>query len=340
MRMEPLLDALVLLLSIEQFNTIYLLNRVKNQSRVKSSVNYSSLISVKLVSENVALVSGNQSGFSSNSVCNALGAGVSPIPSVNCPQSPIIRNPIVRIRDCILDIDAILRNENVTLNIDVVHSVNRRKCKINLKSVNMFNQYKSNFNFVHVNSQGILDACHLDELKLLLNANRNISLIALTETWLRSNNTNKSIDIPGYKIIRSDRKSKRGDRNKGGGVAIYVLKNFKTKVVLNSFKDNVQIENIEFLFIEIFTRTSKIVFGVVYRAPRCNAENTRKFFDLINSQFVHEQNVLIAGDFNINLLNNSNVASVINSNFALNFSLVNDKCPTHWWPGKLPYRAR
>lgn len=69
-------------------HNLVLLNRVKNQSRVKSSVNYSSLISVKLVSENVTLVSGNQSGFSSNSVCNALGAGVSPIPSVNCPQSP------------------------------------------------------------------------------------------------------------------------------------------------------------------------------------------------------------------------------------------------------------
>lgn len=138
------------------------------------------------------------------------------------------------------------------------------------------------------------------------------------------------------KVIRADRKSKPRDRNKGGGVAMFVLKNLKTKVISNSFKDNAEIENVEFLFIEIYTRTAKIIFGVVYRAPRCNAENTRKLFELINTNFAHEQNVLIAGDFNINLLKNSNTSNVLNFNFALNFELINDKCPTHWWPGKIP----
>lgn len=319
-------------------HNLTLLNRVNSQSRVKSSVCFSSLIVVKIGN---GPVSCDSDSSKQNLVLNDLVCGQPAVDNVSAlgvhsRQVPIIRQPVVCVRDCMLNLDSILANENVALNVNDVHLINRNKCPKKVKSVNVLNQFKGGFSFVSVNVQGILDACHFDELKMLLNGNSNVNSIAIVETWLRSSNTNKSIDIPGYKIIRSDRKSKSGDRNKGGGVAIFVLKNLKTKVILNSSKDNAQIENVEFLFIEIFTRTSKIIFGIVYRAPRCNAENTRKLFDLISATFSHEQNVIICGDFNINLINNSNLASILNTNFALNFDLVNDICPTHWWPGKIP----
>jgi len=321
-------------------HNLTILNRVNKCVRVNSSVNFNSLIVVNTCNSIISCDSDVRNGIIVESTSD-FANNLSPANNVlvtSCvnTQVPLIRQPLIVLDDCMLNLGRILESENVTLNINDVHLVNRSKCKNKINSVNSINRFKGSFNFCHLNAQGLLDACHFDEMKLLLKGNQNLNLIALTETWLRSSNTNKSIDIPGYKIIRADRKSKRGDRNKGGGVAIFVLKNLKTKIILNSSKDNAQIDNAEFLFVEIFTRTAKIVFGVVYRAPRCNAENTRKLFDLIISTVAHEQNVLIAGDFNINFLNNQNIAGVLNSNFALNFKLVNDSCPTHWWPGKLP----
>ena len=93
--------------------------------------------------------------------------------------------------------------------------------------------------------------------------------MAISETWLRSSNTNKSIAIDGFKIIRADRKGSRNDRNKGGGVAIYLNDQFKHKIIFNSAKDNLGFSFIDFLAIEIYTPRSKIIFCVVYRTNKC-----------------------------------------------------------------------
>jgi len=227
-----------------------------------------------------------------------------------------------------------IRNETVQHHVNGNNSIRSVCSNSHLNSIKSFNAFIGNFNFFHVNVQGILDATHLDELKLLCVKSKNVSLVAISETFLRASNTNKSIQIDGFKVIRSDRSARVGDRNKGGGVAIYLKTNLRHKIILNSSKCNNNIVNVEFLFLEIFTRSSKIIFGVVYRAPKCSANDSRAFFDLVTATVSGFKNVIIVGDFNINFLHDKINSSLMN-NFAVMFSLVNDSCPTHYWPGKM-----
>lgn len=196
-------------------------------------------------------------------------------------------------------------------------------------SISFLNAFRNNFNVAHVNCQGILESVHLETLISIQSKCACISAIAVSETWLRSHNTNKSVEIDGFKFIRSDRPGRRGDRNKGGGVGIYLSKNFrKYKIVLQSSKDAHGVVGIEFLAIEVYTKFSKVVLVVAYRA-KCSAEDSRKFFDLISSTFLNERNVIITGDFNINFLKDK-VNSNLMGNFTYNFQLINDDCPTHY----------
>lgn len=160
-------------------HNLTLLNRVNSRRvnrRVIGTVNFSSLVSVNVCND----IDSGDSGFlaeqnSLNVVGEPLVDLVASIPS-EISQVNAIRQPVVSLCDCMVDLETILAAENVTLNINDVHFNHRNKCPNKIKSVNIFNQFRNDFNFVHVNSQGILDACHLDELKSFLNVKQNISL--------------------------------------------------------------------------------------------------------------------------------------------------------------------
>jgi hypothetical protein len=205
----------------------------------------------------------------------------------------------------------------------------------NTVSLAILNNFPKHFNFFHANVQGLLEGSHFDQLKDFICNNNSLSLIAISETFLRQSNTNKSVQIENFKIVRSDRISRTNDHNKGGGVAIYLHKNLKYKIILNSNKDNLNFNFIDFLLLEIFTKTIKIVFGIIYRTNNCSNSDSRNFFDFITNTISSEQNIILTGDFNINFLNDNLNTNLMN-NFAMNFQLINDACPTHHWPGKNP----
>lgn len=79
------------------------------------------------------------------------------------------------------------------------------------------------------------------------------------------------------------------DRNKGGGVTIYMRNNFQAKIILYAPPN------------DDFQRTdSEIVFSVMYRAPNCLAGESRKFYEPFTSSIVIES-VIIVGDFGIGI---------------------------------------
>lgn len=222
-------------------------------------------------------------------------------------------------------------NENISLPC-IRNNICNREISLSLRSINSLSR---NFNFCHSNVQGLLESTHFDQLNRLISKFNSLSVIAIGETFLRSSNTNKSVEINGFKILRADRAGRKNDRNKGGGVAIYLNKNFKHKIILNSSKNNHGFKFVDFLVIEIVSKFSKVIFGVIYRTKDCSNEDSRNFFDLITNTVQRSDNVILAGDFNINFLNDKINRNAMN-NFAYNFSVLNDDCPTHFWPGKNP----
>lgn len=170
-------------------------------------------------------------------------------------------------------------------------------------NIRILNNYPKNINLIYANLQGMLEACHLDEFKIEIMKAKNLDFIAVCETWLRNRiNSNKSVEIPGFKIYRSDRKASNKDKNKGGGVALYVKTGIKTKILTKSSNDN-SIEFADYIFTECISKTGLIVIFIVYRTDKCNTENTFKLFNLKVESLTKYNDIIIVGDFNINILN-------------------------------------
>lgn len=88
------------------------------------------------------------------------------------------------------------------------------------------------------------------------------------------------LKIPGYKSYLRSRD------NRGGGVAIFVKHNIKHEVV------NLELTNVEFEGVKIFSETSKLIIGQVYKSPnkKLNLEELKILFAV--------NNIIVMGDLN------------------------------------------
>lgn len=169
----------------------------------------------------------------------------------------------------------------------------------------------------HFNAQSLNPAnSKFEEIKLILKDSL-LDVVGVSETWLKSYITNKSVEVPGYKIIRHDRPAIRG-----GGVAFYVSKKLKTRVISRS-----EGSDVEYLFMEVVSVMSRVLVGVIYR-PRGSLTSLD---DELSQILPNYDNVILMGDFNLNLLQDSLSTSC--ASFFRNFGLDiihNSLSPTHY----------
>ena len=93
-------------------------------------------------------------------------------------------------------------------------------------------------------------------------ANFSYALIAVSETWFTLKFTDKMAELNGYNLIRNDRCDRRA-----GGVALYVLKNYKYKILALS-KNTALDFFAEYLACEIeLNPKNKLFVAIVYRPP-------------------------------------------------------------------------
>lgn len=179
-------------------------------------------------------------------------------------------------------------------------------------------------NFTHLNIGSILPK--IDELRDIF-VNSNTHIIAVSETWLKSHISNKSVEITGYKLLRADRMFRRG-----GGVALYVSTKLKTRIVSTSFTGVRELFKSNYLFIEITFPDSVILFGVTYKPP---ATDELPILDNILSQLIPKyDDVVLMGDFNENTLSSPPKAQTSRFLQAFNrhsLQLISN-IPTHFYP--------
>lgn len=175
-------------------------------------------------------------------------------------------------------------------------------------------------NIVHVN------ACRLFKKLTYLNgiiSDSNISAVCVSETWFSDNHTNLMVRLGGFKVHRGDR---RLGGKSGGGVAIYVSDQITSKLITKSKADH----KVEFIFIEICASNTNILLGCVYNPP--SNKDLSKLFESIDLNVDKYSNIVISGDFNLNLLKpDSHVSNFLRKLTCLNLSVVNSK-PTHFVP--------
>ena len=127
-----------------------------------------------------------------------------------------------------------------------------------------------------------------------------LSAICLQETWLTADSDCSLLQLNGYNLIHRGRSS-----SAHGGVAIYLQENFQYEIVNTQSDSNIW----DGLFIKISTDSGnlnrKIILGNIYRPPRNTVDNVQTFINELNplmNKLRNYNNVIITGDFNLNLL--------------------------------------
>lgn len=182
---------------------------------------------------------------------------------------------------------------------------------------------EKNLNIAHVNAQSLACISHFDEIYKILNDNKNLHILAISETWLNTNHTLKKYKIPGYKLLRSDR-----TRSSGGGVALYISENLKPK----KLNVNDASSGVEFIFVEITTKFNKMVVSGAYRPPNINYKELDVYFDILSHNTLVYKDVISMGDLNCNMLALNPESIYIKDKLeTINLTLVNS-LPTHFQP--------
>ena len=144
--------------------------------------------------------------------------------------------------------------------------------------------------FTCLNVQSILPKIDIIEAEL---GDRDI--ILLTETWLKNITPNRLVELKNFKEpYRNDR---AGDQV-GGGVMIYVKNN-----IPSTRRQDLEVQTLECLWVEVFVKKTKILFGLFYRPPNSIASH----WDHISYSVEKALNsgidkIIVMGDFNENLL--------------------------------------
>lgn len=152
--------------------------------------------------------------------------------------------------------------------------------------------FKLNDNALHISHvNGGSISANVDKFRRIFE-NSGTHLIAASETWFKSYKSNISISLSGYDLLRNDRVGKRS-----GGVALYVMKGIKTKIIKASHK-----LKSEYLFVELIFPNFKILVAAYYKAPKVDEINA--FNDVLSELTPNYADVILLGDFNENLLCN------------------------------------
>lgn len=158
---------------------------------------------------------------------------------------------------------------------------------------------------LHVNVRSILTNDKFEEFQTFLHStDKHWSIICVSETWLDPF-TEQYRQLAGYTAIFSSRQHRTG-----GGVCIYVCNeciSSTSRLVLNN------IEGVEMAFTECTTQFNKFIVGVVYRPPgTCPSKFIDEMAEILLQIGITSTSVVIAGDFNFDLLRFSQDSSVEN----------------------------
>lgn len=178
--------------------------------------------------------------------------------------------------------------------------------------IKVISKQRKGLNICHINAQSLTHK--IDEFRYLFE-DSGADIVCVSETWFSSAITDSLIAVADFNLFRNDRSSH------GGGVAIYIKKNISCKLLRKSNTD----EKVEYIFIEVAISSRKLLIGTVYRPNRTIPYDL--FKELTLNLSMEYDDVIIAGDFNSNILKESHLVEEFTS---IGLHNVNFDNPTHF----------
>ncbi|MCG7879453.1 MAG: reverse transcriptase domain-containing protein [Candidatus Thiodiazotropha taylori] len=173
-----------------------------------------------------------------------------------------------------------------------------------------------NLSIVHYNVQSIfhkLDVLHAELI--------DFDILCFSETWLNASIDTEDLLLQSFN--RPERKDRPGDPH--GGVMLYVKEGLYYKR-----RDDLEIHNVESIWIEIANSHKRILVGLFYRPPNSTSQLFSNIEDSIGLAVDTGINdIIVTGDFNLNVYNNVALRKIesICSQFSL-YQSINE--PTHF----------
>ena len=154
---------------------------------------------------------------------------------------------------------------------------------------------KNGLTILNVNCRSLKNS--FDDIKSIVNKSNIIfDAITLSETWLSDNDDLSCYSLNNFELYAKNRTGKRG-----GGVLVYVNNSYEC-THLNVYSKAVQ-DLYECVSVEInIPRSKNIVLSCIYRSPGTSIIDFSQELCNMCSDF-KTKNVVLCGDFNINLLN-------------------------------------
>ena len=147
---------------------------------------------------------------------------------------------------------------------------------------------KNKFSVVHYNVQSLVNKIGILETEL-----SNFDVICITESWLHDAISDGEIKMEEYTVFRRDRV---GDSH--GGVCVYVKNNLHVRR-----RNDIEIQNLECVWIEITTHNKKVLIGTFYRPPNSPNDTMAHIENSVGLAVdTNIQDILILGDFNLDIL--------------------------------------
>ena len=153
----------------------------------------------------------------------------------------------------------------------------------------------------HVNGTqiGHLNVYHLfnkvADVTVLLNEPQNIHILGLSETRLDNRITNEMLSIPHYKIIRKDA-THPGET----GLAMYI---HDSLFQYTYRRKDLESSAIECIWVELkYTKFPPMLLGFIYRNPASSYSWIQHFDHMMDNIISKNQNILLLGDLNFDLL--------------------------------------
>ena len=132
----------------------------------------------------------------------------------------------------------------------------------------------------------------------------------ISESDLDARITNHLISVTDYAVLRRD-----SNYPLHTGLALYVHKSIENRVRRRS---DLKIRTIECIWVEITdSRTKPVLVGYVYRNSASSQEWSDEFINMMDKVTENNKNILLLGDFNINLFKQPSAWNNIASLFGL-----------------------
>ena len=142
---------------------------------------------------------------------------------------------------------------------------------------------------VHYNIQSLANKIDIIESEL-----KDFDIICLTETWLDRRISDTDIELSGFKLPY--RRDRQGDNH--GGICVYVKDS-----IFSKRRPDLEMPDIECVWIEVSTRHKKLLLGTFYRPPSSSADVLASIENSVGLAYdTNISDIFVTGDFNLDML--------------------------------------